>query len=377
MRKILYISDLNEAAPIFHSQVIPHVRELKKNFDITLVILNRNSIARHGQENAVNYNSIKGDYIYYLAGINFLKQKEKMRAILKNASFDLIYSRGIRGGIVGSFIKKSFYSNRITLLNDIRGDALDGQDRNFINKAISNHTTKLIYNSADILFVVSNYLKEKICSDYSFNSNNAYVFPTFVPDNKFDFNEGNRKNIRKELGFRDTDIVILYSGSLVKFQNVETILSAFRLSSNPDLKMLILTKDNEIKSLVEKYGLSTDRIRIKSMVYEDIEKYYHAADFGILIRDNTNTNKSAAPTKFAEYVNSGLSVIINSIDADYVRIFKEKKLQGVLLEKKEELLDCFNNITMSHIHRNVLKINTLSELVNKQKEILNNLNLQI
>ncbi len=375
MKRILYISDLNEAAPIFHSQVIPHVRELKKNFDVTLVILNRSSTASHGQEDAVNYHSIKGDYIYYLAGINFLKQKGKMRAILKNVNFDLIYSRGIRGGIVGSFIKKSFYSNRITLLNDIRGDALDGQNRNFINKAISSHATKLIYNNADILFVVSNFLKEKICGDYSFNSNKAYVFPTFVPDNKFDFNEENRKNIRKGLDFRDTDIVILYSGSLVKFQNVETILSAFRLSSNPNLKMLILTKDKEIKPLVEKYGLATDRIRIKSMVYEDIEKYYHAADFGILIRDNTNTNKSAAPTKFAEYVNSGLSLIINSIDADYVRIFKEKKLEGFLLEKKEDLLDCFNNITMSHIQRNVLTINTLSELVNKQKEILNNLKI--
>ena len=375
MKRILYISDLNEAAPIFHSQVIPHVRELKKNFDVTLVILNRNSGARHGQEHAVNYNSIKGDYIYYLAGINFLKQKEKMRAILKDASFDLIYSRGIRGGIVGSFIKKSFYSNRITLLNDIRGDALDGQKRNFINKAISKHATRLIYNNSDILFLVSNFLKEKICDDYSFNSNKAYVFPTFVPDNKFDFKEENRKSIRKELDFRNTDIVILYSGSLVKFQNVETILSAFSQSSNPGLKMLILTKDEGIKPLIEKYGLSEDKIKIKSMVYEDIEKYYHAADFGILIRDNTNTNKSAAPTKFAEYVNSGLSVIINSIDADYVRIFKEKKLEGFLLEKKEDLLDCFNSITTSHIQRNVLKINTLSELVKKQKEILNNLEI--
>jgi len=167
----------------------------------------------------------------------------------------------------------------------------------------------------------------------------------------------------------------LYSGSLVKFQNVETILSAFSQSSNQGLKMLILTKDEEIKPLIEKYGLSGDKIKIKSMVYEDIEKYYHAADFGILIRDNTNTNKSAAPTKFAEYVNSGLSVIINSIDADYVRIFKEKKLEGFLLEKKEDLLDCFNSITTSHIQRNVLKINTLSELVKKQKEILNNLEI--
>lgn len=373
MKRILYISDLNDTVPIFHSQVIPHIRELKKFFDVTLMILNRNSKIKSEKDLAVNYDSVKGDYFYYLAGINFLKQKKKVRAIIESAEFDLIYSRGIRGGIVGCFIKKSFYSNRITLLNDIRGDALDGQKHNFISKTILNHSTRIIYNSADLLFLVSNFLKKKICDDYSFDSNKAYVFPTFVADYKFDFNEANRKCIRKELDFSDTDIVILYSGSLVEFQNVDTILSAFKISSNPNLKMLILTKDKEIKPLIKKYDLASDKIKVKSLVYEEIEKYYHAADFGILIRDNTNTNKSAAPTKFAEYVNSGLSLIINSIEADYVQIFKDKKLEGFLLDKKEDLVNCFNNMAFSHIQRNVLKINTLSELVKKQKEILNDL----
>ena len=35
-----------------------------------------------------------------------------------------------------------------------------------------------------------------------------FVFPTFVADYKFDFNEENRKCIRKELDFTDTDMVI-------------------------------------------------------------------------------------------------------------------------------------------------------------------------
>jgi glycosyltransferase involved in cell wall biosynthesis len=365
----MYISDLNDAAPLFHSQVIPHTKELNRYFDVTVIILSRNTKTVINNKKVIDYNSIRGDYTYPFAKVIFLTQKREIEAVVKSAKFDLIYARGIRGGILGCLIKKYLYSNQIPLLNDFRGDIMDGMKVNFFNKAILNYSTGKIIDNVDILFLVSNFLKDKICKDYGFAINKAYVFPTFVPDDKLDFNQENRKYIRKELGFTNKDIVILYSGSLVKFQNVETILSAFKQSSNPHLKMLILTKDKKISSLLKKYDLSIDKVKIKSVKYEEIEKYYHAADFGILIRDNTNTNKSAAPTKFAEYVNSGLSLIINSIDADYVEIFKEKKLEGFLLDKKEDLLDCFNDMTFSHIKRNVLKINTLSEIVRMQKEV--------
>src|SRR5205085_756766 len=194
-------------------------------------------------------------------------------------------ARGIRGGILGCLIKKYLYSNRISLLNDFRGDIMDGMRVNFINKAILNYSTERIVGQVDILFLVSNFLKDKICGGYNFYFNNAHVFPTFVADFKFDFNPVNREFIRKELGFTVNDIVILYSGSLVKFQNVETILSAFKQSSNQHLKLLILSKDQQIYLLLEQYKLPGDKVIIKSVAFDEIEKYYHAADFGILIRD--------------------------------------------------------------------------------------------
>ena len=242
---------------------------------------------------------------------------------------------------------------------------------NFLNRALINYSNKIIYRHSDLIFLVSNYLKERVCDDYKFNTNNAFVFPTFVADHKFDFNEDNRRCIRNALGFTDKDVVILYSGSLGKYQNLETIFSAMKKSLNPHLKMLVLTREKEITALVRKYELGEDKVKIKSIGYEQIEKYYHGADLGILIRDNDETNKSAAPTKFSEYVNAGLGLIINSIDADYIRIFKEKKLKGYLLEEKEDLVKCFNTISASHMQRNILKINNLSEVVQKQKEILN------
>ena len=42
-----------------------------------------------------------------------------------------------------------------------------------------------------------------------------------------------------------------------------------------------------------------------------------ACDYGILIRENTVTNQVASPTKFAEYLASGLPVIISPNLGDY------------------------------------------------------------
>jgi len=373
LKKIIYISDLSESEPLFHSQVIPHVTELRKRFDVTLMVLVRDRKARLHNGSYFYYSSVKGDYSYYLAKVAFLNQKKKIRSVVTSKKFDLIYSRGIRGGLVGCLIKKYLFSNRIMLLNDTRGYPFDGMRQNFLNKTILNHSNKMVFDNSHILFLVSHYLKKKICRDYGFNIHKAFVFPTFVADHKFDFKEENRKSVRKELGLTSTEVVICYSGSLEKYQNVETILSALKSCSNPTLKMLVLTKDKRMTTLAKKYGLSDgDKIKIKSVNYDSIEKYYHAADFGILIRDNTETNKSAAPTKFSEYVNAGLGLIINHIEADYIQIFKEKKLEGYLLEKKEDLLNCFNSITTSSVKRNVSKINTVGELVRRQDEILDN-----
>jgi len=369
MKRILYISDLNEAAPLYHSQILPQIAELRKYFDVTMLKMTKNEDTGYINKN-FHYGSIKGDYSYYLAAINFFRQKKSVNSFLKQRKFDLVYSRGLRGGLVGSFIKRDLCSNSITLLNDTRGFSLDGMHNNFINRTTLFKSDRFVFTSADILFLVSTYLKDSVCSKYHFDKNNAHVFPTFVVDNKFDFKEENRVSMRKDLHLSDSDIVLLYSGNLANYQNVEFFLEAYSRSTNPNLKMIFLTNAPEINSLVKKYQIPADKIRVRSASYADIEKYYHAADFGLLIRDNTVTNKCAAPTKFSEYLNAGLSIIINDIESDYVRQFEQLKPKGFLLPKKEDLTGCLNSITKSDVKRNNLKINTLAGIVKDQRDIL-------
>jgi hypothetical protein len=148
------------------------------------------------------------------------------------------------------------------------------------------------------------------------------------------------------------------------------ILESFEKTTNKNLKLLFLTRDEGIYEKINHFD-KKNLITIKSVDYEEIQNYYFASDYGLLIRDNIDTNKSASPTKFSEYVNSGLALIINQIDADYVRVFQMKNLKGKLLKNKYDLSSYLDQIELSDIERNNISINTLSEIVSRQMRILN------
>ena len=365
MKTILYISDVNGAEPIFHSQVLPHIAALQKENKILLMGLSRGE----DYEYDYNYKSIPLDYSNTIGTLNYKRQSKEVESFLDHNSFDLIYSRGFRGGIVGALIKKKYFKNKVKLINDVRADVLDEHRESWIKKRIFRNTIKFVFSCTDILFFVSTPLREKYIKLFKFKAK-SQVCPTFVPDNKFDFSMEQRVEQRKRLNYGEGDIVLFYSGNMAKWQNVDLILSAFQNSTNKMLYLLILTRDENMKGLIEKNS-KRSKIKCFSVGYEEIQKFYFAGDYGVLIRDNTDTNKCSSPTKFSEYVNSGLALIINEIESDYILDFKNLNLKGVLLNSKEELTTCFNNLTIENVKRNKIKINTLSTIIANQKKTLN------
>ncbi len=360
---VLYISDVNASEPLFHSQVLAHVDGLKEFFNVKVLCLSRGENFHYD----FTYKSIPGDYELTIGYLNFLKNYNGVKNFLKENKFQFIYSRGFRGGLVGSFIKKYYYRGKVPMINDVRGDALDEHNDSKLLQLIFRRSTTEIFKNSNGVFFVSSFLKKKYLQIYEYKGK-AQVFPTFVANNKFIFSEQSRVNFRNKLGFSDENIVLLYSGSLSKWQNIDFILESFVKSSNPNLRLLILTKDYNINNILSK--IDDYRVSSLSVDYENIQEYYFAADYGLLIRDNIDTNKAAAPTKFAEYVNSGLPLILNQIEADYIEIFKGEKIHGILLNNKEELNQVFDDLTKTQ--RNLVKINQLSDIILHQKAIIEN-----
>ena len=61
------------------------------------------------------------------------------------------------------------------------------------------------------------------------------------------------------------------------------------------------------------------------VAHHEVTEILAACDYGILIRENTVTNQVASPTKFAEYLASGLPVIISANLGDYSGFVVEHK----------------------------------------------------
>lgn len=93
--------------------------------------------------------------------------------------------------------------------------------------------------------------------------------------------------------------------------------------------MLFLSQSNDdIKKLVEKFP---DQIICKHLKSADVPYYLIVGDYGLLIREETITNKVSSPVKFAEYLACGLKVIISNNLGDYSEIIDNNNYIGTLL----------------------------------------------
>ena len=127
---------------------------------------------------------------------------------------------------------------------------------------------------------------------------------------------------RKELQIKTKDLVFVYSGSLKKYKMIDETIRFFKsiLRKKNNAILLILTKDFSIAT--EKVSRMKN-IKVMSIEHQEVNSYLNASDLAIMIRKKDLTNKAASPTKFAEYCLTGLDVITNTSEMDYLNMKKE------------------------------------------------------
>ncbi len=144
-------------------------------------------------------------------------------------------------------------------------------------------------------------------------------------------------SLRSELGFDDSDVILVYSGSSAGWQSlklVEKYLTPI-FEKNDNVKLLLLS-DAQLTDY-EMYRLYPERIVQKWVSFEQVPVFLNACDYGILIREKSVTNKVAAPTKFAEYLSCGLKVIISDEVGDYSEFTKNHECGIVVTENLSKL----------------------------------------
>ena len=177
---------------------------------------------------------------------------------------------------------------------------------------------------ADFRIAVSQKLVDYWNEAYNYTSNNHVVIPCTLDSTlQLEYSAKANTEVRKSIGIIDDEILLVYSGSSAQWQSFtklsEYISVAF--NQNSKIKLLMLCKPGAEKELSTRYPGRVIQAWVKP---DEVPLYLAAADYGLLVREPSVTNRVSSPVKFAEYMAAGLPVIISEGIGDYSALVKDK-----------------------------------------------------
>ncbi len=160
-----------------------------------------------------------------------------------------------------------------------------------------------------------NYWRES----YGYRDSREVIIPCTLNKafENIEITEENIATIRKKLNFNTGDIVFIYAGSVAGWQSFSVLYEFIKpiMQKTEKAKLLFLSdEDDNIRNLLKEFPSQVSRRKVAP---HEVPEYLMAGDYGILIREESITNKVASPVKFAEYLACGLKVIISEHLGDY------------------------------------------------------------
>ncbi|HEY0976832.1 MAG TPA: hypothetical protein VGE21_05135 [Flavobacteriales bacterium] len=182
---------------------------------------------------------------------------------------------------------------------------------------------------SDFRIAVSEALVQHWRERYAYAGTEHVVIPCTLGTSHLS-GDGDRERVRAQLGYTAEDVVLAYAGSTAGWQSfalLEELLTAV-LAGQPQVKVFFLSRaDANNSALAERFP---GRVRIAWLAPEQVSGTLSACDRGLLIREDTVTNRVSSPTKFAEYLAAGLPVLISPHIGDFSALVRTHGLGLVL-----------------------------------------------
>lgn len=343
---MIYVTLSDNYSGVYHSQVLDVCRYFNQQLRIPIRLIaivpmrtykkNRKKIT-DVLPNAVVLPMWPGRFNWRRNAVLFLL----LGKILRN---QVVISRGVLATNLIIKFKKKFNIRKIIF--DARG-AYTAEWSEYLhneNRKLSEEMEMLERNAllgSDFHFSVSQALLEYWHSFFSFQSEKHVVIPTTLSEFFLEplLSQEKRLALRSKYGFDADNIVLTYSGSSAGWQSFSLLESEVRkfLIKNERIRFLLLTRDPG--GFIHLKKEFPNRVVIKNCTHEEVFQMLNIADYGLLIREDSMTNKVAAPTKFAEYLATGCNVLLKGQIGDYNSFIKENSC-GLLLD----------HATQPHLH---------------------------
>jgi glycosyltransferase involved in cell wall biosynthesis len=178
----------------------------------------------------------------------------------------------------------------------------------------------------NLVVVVSSALKEYLVKQTDIDPSKILVTPNAVDPNKFQ--DIDRVSSRAQLGYRPTDTVVGFVGSVFPYHGVDHLLRAFLAlrANDPDLRLLIVGDGETLPAIrltAKASAYSSDITFTGNVNYDQVREYMSAMDMGIMPKSNWY----GSPVKIFEYAMMNLAVIApDNVPCRDVMVNKENGL---------------------------------------------------
>lgn len=265
------------------------------------------------------------------------KSVSSLRKVLEgNVSKNTVFH--VRGGHYAYYLRKALppHYKELRILDEFRGLSLDELSYTKGKGTVESLKTiikcwhikrcyKQMQLDKDILFTaVSPLLRDIEAKSDGFNLTKFSVHPN-IASSDFVYSSEKRKEIRKELGLNDSQLLVVTSSG-----------ESGAWQKDLDIIDILVSKGYMVLNLSRK-KIDKPNVISKFLPHKEMPDYLSACDAAILWRDAALLNNVASPSKYSEFACMGLYVIHNKT-VDIATNFIRDNGCGLLVDFPEEII---------------------------------------
>lgn len=232
----------------------------------------------------------------------------ELQAVVDREKPDMIYERGYYLMTSGVNVANKSGINHVIEINAPYPEEkvyMEGKSL-FLNRGKSAEKDQV--RNANLVVVVSSALKTYLVESTGIDASKILVTPNAVDPGKFQ--NSHRLESRTSLGYKESNTVIGFVGSIFPYHGVDHLLEGFlALRANDQNLRLLIVGDGEtlpaVRQAAQKSTFSSDITFTGNVSYDRVKELMGAMDMGIMPKSNWY----GSPVKIFEYAMMKLAVI--------------------------------------------------------------------
>jgi len=220
-----------------------------------------------------------------------------------------------------------------------------------VAKSVARRLSMSFCNNASGVIAPTNKVRDMLI-EYGVNKS-IYTIPTGIEMDKFDrYSNDGIADIRKEIGLREDDKVILYVGRISEEKNINEVFTSLKdyLPKRDNVKIVLVGDGPErsnLEHLAKKLDIGGQVVFAGEKPWEDIERYYQLGDLFV-----SASQSETQGLTYIEALASGVPVVAKKDPCLNDIIFNG--VNGYQFEGRDDIIGCVDRVLFSEGHRESL-----------------------